>query len=467
MATMVVGQSRSGKTTGVAGRLLREVGKTAIVVLDPQRSLAHGVLKHSLSKQQFVLYDQLTALDRTLGWLNIGHSTNPNALQRMQEDNDELMEVARFMLTWKGAEPHTMPLVWEFLQKGLQLIQHSGAPLYWLPHSYRGTAESLHMIQNCQNNAVRDWWMRHKGLSPTQQRKDASPALRVAESICEDPAFIARCGNFDLEAALQNKQTILVEGFGANRSTIRIVFLTIIQRVIQFSETHDTPVILVIEEAGNFELITPDFLIALASIQKHGFEPICIFQNLGYDYDEQILQNCQRIESYACGSETAKRIAPVMSTPQLDDSKEHYRERFSRQRHNGYEDIDGRPMSIHQDYEEERVHYKSYQMQEQDMQKDLMTLPVGTRWVNENGKVWREPVPMIREPYPWPQLVQKKVEEAIHKIRHTRPEYQTPTLIGVNEIKGSSTTSQSTLPPSDNSSDSDSSAVTQLLREGL
>jgi hypothetical protein len=392
---------------------------------------------------------------------------NPHVLLRMQEDNDELMKVARVFGGWKGAEAHTMPLVWQFLLKGLQLIQHSGAPIYWLPHCYRGTDKFLHMLQNCRNDEVREWWMSFMRRSPTQRHKDAAAAARLAEAICEDPAFIARCGNFDLENALQNKQTILVEGFGANRSTIRTVFLTIIQRVIQFSETHDVPVILVIEEAGSFELITQEFLVALASIQKQGFEPICIFQNLGYDYDEQLLQNCQRIESYACGAETAKRIAPVMSTPQLDDSKEHYRERTSRQRHNGYEDIDGRPMSIHQDYEEERVHYKSYQMQEQDMQKDLMTLPVGTRWVNENGKVRKEQVPMMREPYPWHGLVQKKVHTAITTIRHMRPEYQTPTLIGVDGIGGSSPSLQSTSPPSDNSSDSDISPATQLLQERL
>jgi len=42
----------------VIGRLIRLLGQIAMVILDPQRSLAHGVMKHSLSKQQFVLYDQ-------------------------------------------------------------------------------------------------------------------------------------------------------------------------------------------------------------------------------------------------------------------------------------------------------------------------------------------------------------------------------------------------------------------------
>jgi len=422
--TLVVGEPRSAKSFSQLFKLVNS--KFAVVVLDPQKSISFELAKRTDSS----LYERIAETDRCIGFINLPASKNPNILQRMREDYDARMLIARPAMERRGLEAFTSPLIWEWSDFGLRLVQYSGAPLYWLPKTFQPySLEFKYMLLNCTDAETKAKGIDLSFFSRTQLRNECSPAMRLWEPPCNDPCFIARCGNTDLGQLLREGRKIIFEGYWANPETVRTMFLFVMMYVISFCEKNDVPVHLVIDEASNWDLIPKDVVTALGTLQKQNLSITVIAQTIA-SFDETVqrmlMQNCQRREYFRCGFDMAAIAAKDICTPQLDSQKVNYYDERVRQRHEGY---DGDGKAQYGEYLEAVPHYFSFGDQERLIQKDIMTLPVGVRWVNDHGQVFKEKVKFFEEPLPW-NISTIRTETKIIEMRQKEP-YQSVSLVEV------------------------------------
>jgi hypothetical protein len=280
MHTLILGKPRTGKTLAWVRACMRLYGERALVGLDPQKSFSWELYQQL--ENPAVLYDRIIRVDRTLGVLQLPRSSHSSVLERMKEDLAARMRIARIFMGRRNLSPETSPLIWEWLCVSLQMIQFSGAPLWWLPFCVQPrTREFRWLVDHCEHEETISRALEIANFSRTQLRNECSPALRLVEPVCTDPCFIARCGtSFDLWKALKDRRVILYEGSGANPETVRTILLIVSFLVIDFCERNDDPVTLTIDEAANWGLITKELVTALSTLSKNNLDVTVISQDI-------------------------------------------------------------------------------------------------------------------------------------------------------------------------------------------
>jgi hypothetical protein len=214
------------------------------------------------------------------------------------------------------------------------------------------------------------------------------------EPVILDPSFIARCGTDTFDEIIGQHDLWIVEGSGAADHSIEVVLQWHLYKAIQYVERRKSGLIVVVDEAANWRLInTVDVLRAVATLEKYGLELVILTQTLSVlptDVRVSLLQNAHTVMCYRVGSiEDARLMAQIFGIPQF--------------------------------------HAESSVIgQHSQIMQELMTLPVGERYVKRHGKVYREKSPHLKDPYPWPGLSDQITQEALEKIMEG-PFYRTPT----------------------------------------
>lgn len=404
---VVVGATRMGKTFGVVQWLATQRRKT--VVADPQDSLSREVAKyhvcHGTNKQ--ILYDQVHQTKRAPGILALWESESRDPLQRMRENDLERSLFAEPLYGRRSIDGTTRPRIVEQTEDALKLIQfqRTYAPAYWLPFCFQPLLPDFQFLLNgCTAREVVAKFKPLLKYSPTALRNELAATLRLIEPVCCDPSFIARCGTTDCDDLIQRYDLIIVEGGGATDRTIEIILQWWIYKSIQWVERHKKPLVLVIDEAANWQLVTNDVLRAVATLEKYGLELVVITQSLSIvptDVRVSLLQNARRVECYRVGSmEDARLMSGVMGVPQFDASSE-----------------------------------GSFTGQTRQLMQELMTQPVGVRYVRERGNVFRESSPRLKDCYAWPGISNRMTREAIARIQQG-PDFQTPEYFTPADVRG-------------------------------
>jgi hypothetical protein len=277
-------------------------------------------------------------------------------------------------------------------------------------------------------------------IPPFQRYSTVGPAERMLRNVFRSPCFMTRCdGNFDFVSFLNRGGFILVEGGGVSEDAKVVTLGALIQLIIHAARQgrFQRRVTLVLDEApvvvGGFEAK------ALAELRKSNLDIVLICQTLDQfprEFHETILMNCERFESFRCNSfDMAKQMADILGTATLNPNAVAHTRHVTRQYHAGYDELrttnrgtryddvgleigsdarDGISYRSRYATEREAIHdYKSYGMQIQELQKQLLNLQVGERLVRDHGGVRFEKVSLPKEPYPWPGLVEKRTQQRI------------------------------------------------------
>lgn len=472
---IVLGGTGSGKTLSQVAAIHEE---EACVVADPhKRSLAFNCMKHQPLGRKAV-FDTLSNTDRVLAWRMLEPSSQ-SGLDGMVETDERIRAFADILIRRRGMTTlKRTPLIEEWTVAALEIWLKQNRdrpppPLFLLPQVFL-PASRVHkeLVENCTDWEIAARFQMIERLSPVALRGEVGPAERILRSVFRSPSFMARCdGNFDFVPFLNSGGHIYLEGGGVSEDAMAIMLGAIVQRIIQEAKrgAFERPVRVVIDEAllviGGYEAK------AMAEMRKFNVNFTLISQSLPPDSEirEMLLMNAGRIEVFRCNSfETAKLCADILGTASLDANAVLRTRQQVRQFHDGYDDI----LTYSRDLEtgaqrvndaararyrheaEEVEQYKDYSTQIKEMQQKLLTLKVGERYIREGGRVFKQRVPLLREPYPWPSLVETRTNEAIRKS------------IGEHGTSVSLDFSMSTRALSRKSREKSDSPATRLAREG-
>jgi len=355
MNTLIVGATLSGKSTAEAKKLTALALQTdrAIVVCDPHRdSLAFNFMRQleGACQEHRVAYDRLADTDRVLGWTFLAPSRNSDPAQKQAENDERIRAFADVLLRRRGLQGLAdKPLIEEWTTAALRLWMHQEKPipLIQLPFVFHPRHPVFrHAVEHCTDEET-TWKFRElPRLSATALRNEVAPAERLLASVCSSPAFRLRSGGtFDLEAFLDSKGILILEGGGEGLSedAARTMFGAVILRVIQHVKRNPAyrsgrpacRVQLVLDEANNFHLVGPYEMRALAETQKMGLDIDVLVQALDFPTEEirnGVLTNCARHEWFRCGSADVARMGAEDLLALLDPYKLHHREQRPRSR---------------------------------------------------------------------------------------------------------------------------------------
>jgi hypothetical protein len=474
---LIVGSTGSGKSEGELVDLVRlaEGRSCAVVLLDGHGPLAMQTAGHWEARglEGRMVYEPLKATDRALCWDMLPRSTAATAEARRLEDAETRDEVAQCFLAERDLETlRDRPWTKDWLEAAIALClaQPQPEPLTSLLAAFHpGSADYRRLLSRCRDAAVIAKFTDLDQLrrrSPTEYERQTGPARRLIELICTSEVVRLRCrpGPFDWLAALRQRRLIAFDGGGIRSTEIkRTLFLLVSMAVIQAVRRHfaaaqqPLPVVLVLEEAGALELITPFVLSALQELRKAGLALHVITQSSGDFGDPGLLQsvlaNAPWQAWYQCLSPADQELgARALVNAAFEPLAVHFNRR--RQLHDGTErretvsrgeSFDQHGETIRRDRREGGAflprfrevtdeHYKTPQHQEQEFRTGLATHAVGERFVRDRRGVRRERVTMLGPSRPL-GLSRHYALDAIGRVRR-QPIYLPPPAADAGEQAG-------------------------------
>lgn len=447
--------------------------------MDPPGALAQKLLLHLdfLGLTNRVIYDRLSDTDLVPCYDWLVPSTHSDVFQRRAENDESIREFAAVLLRRRGLQDIAAnPVIEDSLLAALRLYVHqaSPVPLVWLSDVFRvGSEAHAHLVEHCTESELAWKFQEYAALSPSARRRELGPAERILRAVCLSPAFQVRSGEatFNLTRFLDDKGILIFDGSShgnLSRDAAAIMMGAIILRIIQHCRTGaKSKVVLVLDEAVNADLIGLHESQALAEAGKWGLEFHILVQNPFLFPSEEIrsnvLQNTWRHEWFRQGSpQAAKFAAEDIATPLLDLYQVHHTEYRTRTKDIGFERVPttSRTESVdprgvrhrstnwstvlwprRKEVQEAQVHYTGLRDQGLLLQKQLMLLEPGYRFVRSD-RVTPAPeyVTMLKDP--WSTfgssddaaaktfgngLVRFKFREALRIVK-TRPMFRAPSL---------------------------------------
>lgn len=397
----ILGSTGSGKSEGELIDLVKlaETTPTAIVVLD-----GHGPLAQRLTQVWFdagyqnrLLYEPLTAVDRTLSWPMLTRSQDTHPAKRRIEDTEIRDDLVHCFLAPRGLESlANRALTKEWLEGALDLVIAQPQPeeLSILLSVFQiGSPELERLLRNCDRPDIVFKFRRIEELARrnfVQFELQTGPSRRLIEQLCDSEVVRLRSvpSSFSWKTALEARSLILFDGGGIrSRELKRGLFLLASLQVIQAVRRHyaksqkPLSVVLVLEEAGALDLVSPFILLALQELRKAGLSIHLITQSSADFWDkntlERILANTPVQVWYQVLAPADQALgATVLLNASFDSDAVHFqRPRILQKK---------QPRLIKDDY------FKSPQLQEQETRTRLARLAVGERWIRTRTGVLLE-----------------------------------------------------------------------------
>jgi len=178
------------------GRLKKDSRAKDLFLVDPQDDLSRKAT--AVLGPKDLIYIRMRNRQQPYKFLNIRYFGDPYL------DREEVMLWVRIFLGRRALDPTTSPLIYEWLLVGLQVIQRSQNPIWFLPYCYMpSTPEFRWILNSCPDCPAKQKLDLMGCWSHTQIRNETSPALRVVEPVCFDPYFQSLCGNDNIEDLLR------------------------------------------------------------------------------------------------------------------------------------------------------------------------------------------------------------------------------------------------------------------------
>lgn len=414
---MIVGSTGSGKSEGELSDLLRLAGRRdcAVVLLDGHGPLAFRAAGHWAARghEDRLVYEPLHTTDRVLCWSMLPSSVSTTESGRRLDDSETRDEVSQCFLAQRNlASLNDRPWTKEWLDAAiaLTLSQPEPPPLTALRHAFRvGAPEYEEMLQRSDRPEVVAKFRSLERIGPTQYERLTGASRRLLELVCDSEAVRLRCrsGPFDWMEALRDRRLVAFDGGGLRSVEVkRTLFLLATLQVIHAVRRHfaemqrPLPVVLVLEEAGAFDLVSPFVVSALQELRKAGLA-LHILTQSKLDFGdhlqfERVLANVPWQAWYQCLAPADQELgAKALTNAAFDPYAVHFtRRRFLRRPRppkGGKGEADGQQVTD--------PYYKQPSLQEQEFRTRLATLRVGERYVRDRHHVWRERLRPVRSPW--------------------------------------------------------------------
>ncbi len=416
---LIVGSTGSGKSEGELQDLIRLARRRdyAVVLLDGHGPLAFSAVGHWAARghEDRLVYEPLHATDRTLCWSMLPSSAGATESGRRLDDAETRDEVAQCFLAQRNlATVNDRPWTKEWLDAAIDLLlsQPQPRPLPSLLSAFRiGSAEYETLLRESGREEVvakfRDV-ERLRRKNEVQYEQQTGASRRLLELVCtsEVVRLRSRPGPFDWLEALRERRLVAFDGGGLrSREVKRTLFLLVSMHVIHavrrhFAQTQrPLPVVLVLEEAGALDLVTPFVLAGLQELRKAGLALHLITQS-SLDFGdpsqfERVLANAPWQAWYQVLAPADQDLgARALTNATFDAQAVHFiRRRFLPADHRQAPAAwaDGRHV--------DDPYYRAPQLQEQEFRTRLATLRVGERFVRDRAGVRRERVKPVRSPW--------------------------------------------------------------------
>lgn len=450
---LTLGRMREGKTFAAAA----EMGPGKLLVLDRQADLGRLVIEQNLWRKDRVFAEQLSRTDRTCKTVNVWESGAASAIDRIAEDKAvrhdfiEIMAAGRNLNQWENV------LIYEHAEEAVGLLQYQRKfkPAYWLAEICKwNSREANELLNDCRDHefkeAFRGWLL----MNAFQFKNEIGPAKRLL-SILGEAAVMARCGDIDCRDIFDRYDVVVVIGEGASDAEATFMIHHWLSAAADFGEIEVTA-----DESDKIGspgvgVYTNKVLRTIKMEEKHGFQFHGIMQTghaLLPEIFSDLLDMSSEINCFALGDpRSVETMAKVMGTPNLDPHKIHHVTKQKRQYNDGFDQVivkDEIPFkewaprdenltgevrkrtSLVPRYrveEEETEHYESLTDQEKRAEKAITTLRKRERFVRCGPHSWKEKVKTLQNPYLWPEVSAKRVDEFLEEMVW-RPEF-TETLI--------------------------------------
>lgn len=402
-SSLTVGTTGSGKSYGAVWDILLAAlsGSIAIVVIDPHfNGLARTCLRYlsAYIDPKRILFDSFADFERILPYRALCSATGRNEFERQslndlqaQSIMDALSRRRDIASLIQNPQTEQMTL---FAVK-LLISQREPRPdadlfyAFWPEHP-----TFTELLNNCTDPMAASFFS-SVACGEIKPGTYAS-AKRLVSSVYGNALYQARCGsqtNFEigeyLERTIKQKSPVLlIEGGGPGVSTLAAnsLLALILLQVTSYIRSRPKPfpkVAIWIDEATNANLIGSSGFEtrAINELRKAGLDGMHIlvqspdFPNA--DVERSVLQNCRLHRWYQCSSDAVA----LKGAADLQDS---------------------------------------------ELRSVLPQLGTGERCVKDkHGRVRREQVPPLRDPYGWPGMLEMHAEKALARIRK-RPEFTEP-----------------------------------------
>ena len=464
-----VGLTRTGKSEAARGTTLTHAlaQDTAIVAIDPHGTMMPKLLLDfaKLGMLKRVIYDRLSDTDLTPSYDWLVPSKNPDPYQRVAQNEQSVRDFVTLLMRRRGIlSTAKTPFIEEGLMTAgnIYINQSEPARPYWLPDLYvRGSDSYFWLPSHCTDrNAVMKFYQ-YAELNPMQWRTETGPAERILRATLTSPAFMIRSAgaSYDFDGFLKGNGILLLDGSSKgnlSKDAAGIMFGSIILRVIDAARAGRIGrCYLLIDEASNANLIGLNESLALAECGKWGLEFDILIQTVMSITDQQVrdnvLQNCWFHEWFRQGSPDAAELAAQdIATPILDPLKIHHMEYRTRRVEDGLEEFISRQKGEQKDEHgkkrksegettsyrpkfaevtDEQARYTSLQDQIKLIQRELMRLEPGWRFVRGSDSSKPEYVKM--EATPWDcfrGLAEVKFEKALAEVKRGAA-YRKPSIL--------------------------------------
>ncbi len=436
---VIIGSTGAGKSEGELVDLVRLADRRrhAVILLDGHGPLAFQAAGHWSARghESRIVYEPLDATDRVLAWDMLHRSDATDPSRRRLADAETLEDVAQcFMAQRNLVTLNDKPWTQEWLHAAIALClaQPQAEPLPSLLSAFRlGSTEYERLLADCRDSSVAAKFRdleRLRRKNEVQYEILTGASRRLLELVCasEVVRLRSRPGPFDWLSALRDRRLIAFDGGGVrSRELKRTLFLLVSIEVIHavrrhFAETQEPlSAVLVLEEAGALDLVTPFILTALQELRKAGLA-IHLLSQSSLDFGdpaifEAVLSNTPWQAWYQVLTPADQELGgKALTNATFDPLAVH----FTRPRLHW---PSGDRHAVHPVHVEE-AYYKTPQLQEQEYRTRLATLRVGERIVRDRFGVRRERVHMLRPPFDF----EGETRAAIDRIR--RQPYFVPPL---------------------------------------
>jgi hypothetical protein len=406
---LIIGATGSGKSEGELVDLVRlaDERRSAVVLLDGHGPLALAAAGHweARGHETRMVYEPLRATDRVLTWAMLPRSDATDLTDRRLEEAEAREDLIQCLIVQRNlGSLNDRPWTKEWLEAAVRLIQAQprSMPLTALLDAFRvGTAGYEQLLREAEVPEVVAKFreLEHlKRRNVVQYELQTGAGRRLLEAVClsEPVRLRSRPGPFDWLDALREKRLIAFDGGGLRSKELkRTLFLLASMATIHAVRRHfaltrtPLPVVLVLEEAGALDLITPFVLNALQELRKAGLAAHVITQST-HDFGdagvfEAVLANTPWQAWYLSLSPADQELgARALANATFDSLAVH----FTRTRPvpDGSEEVAtarGGTAFRTRYREVVEAHYKTPQLHEQEFRTKLATLKVGERLVRD------------------------------------------------------------------------------------
>jgi len=397
----------------------------------------------------------------------------PIPLCKTTDDEEENRNTRDFLVEVlyrkTGENPLEHPLKTYYIEKAIEVYQKLPAevrkktPFCQLYRIFKPWDDwHFFFIQYCADKTLAEQLARMRMLHESTRLSTYAASERLMESVLAELAVRWREGNrwFNVEKLIEQKWVIIIRG--GTREAFRMVAANWSKAIISHFEMGGRGRARIVYEEYEADGTTGEPEIrALKTLRKSGLSQTYISQDFPEDERQRkaIVQNVGVHVIHRCASwETAEPAARLLSGLLDPDKVHHYTER---QLHDGYsfekvqnvshqtrrttndplgikrvEDVTSYAGSGTNITESERAlaEYRTVMEAQYQALSDQHVLRAaeiqnelkrGERYINAYGRIYRDYVPLPRPRWPWPGVLEEKIEQWLEEMRQL-PCYITP-----------------------------------------